>query len=47
MARPHLLVQVVITPLVGLEFCDAAIAFVAELAVERFSGFAGGFGLGG
>lgn len=43
----HLLVLVIITPLVGLELVDPAIALLAEGAEEGFGGRAGGFGLFG
>lgn len=33
--------EVVIAPLVGLEFVYAAIALLAEVAVEGFAGFPG------
>lgn len=36
---------VIIAALMGFEFVDAAVAFLAEVAVEGFAGFAGGFGL--
>ena len=37
---PYLLMQMVITPLMGLKLIDPTIAFAAEIAVESFSGFA-------
>lgn len=37
--------QVVVGAFVGFELVDAAIALLAEVAVEGFPGRAGGFGL--
>ena len=35
----------VVAALVGFELVDAAVTFLAEVAVEVFACFAGGFGL--
>lgn len=46
-SKTYLLVLVVIASLVSLEFVDATISFLAEIAEEGFESLAGGFRLQG